>query len=279
MIKIDYRGYNRLPLNSSGTFDVEYFFAGQNGPAFHKSFVGATDGNFTLNNQLMATANVWSPCGANVNLRTNTSIAVQTNQYNEQSMLTLDSADISAGVVYQLTWKTCNVGGGGGGQNPYPTPYPTPNPYPTPQPQPLGPCVINSYNDQRGFQVFMVKDGTGRILGNTVQYAEALRIAQQSQQMGFCNGLVNNTQQNPQPPQNPQPYPVPPAPPQYPQPSPPRGSGPTRSSPNYCQIMQGRNAYGQILYRVVDRSGRILSNSSSMQEAQQIQQSTPSCYQ
>jgi hypothetical protein len=276
VIKIDYRGYNRLPLNASGTFDVEYFFAGQNGPAYHKSFVGATDGNFTLNNSLVATANVWSPCGADVNLRTNTSIAVQTNQFNEQAMLTLDSADITAGVIYQLSYKRCNIG-----QNPdqpqYPQPqqpnypqqpqYPQPQyPQPTPIPQQLGPCVINSYNDSRGFQVFMVKDGTGRILGNTVQYAEALRIAQQSQQMGFCYGVVNNAQNPPTQPQYPQQ-------PNYPQ----QPQQPQRY--NSCQIMQGRNAYGQLLFRVVDRAGRILVTANSMQEAQRAQRNDSRCFQ
>ncbi|MBC7396174.1 MAG: DUF4360 domain-containing protein, partial [Bdellovibrionales bacterium] len=219
VIKTDYRGYNRLPLNASATFDLEYFFAQSSaGPSVHKSFVGASDGNFTLTNSVIATANVWSACGDSVNLRTNTNIAVQTNQFNEQSLMTIDSADISAGVVFQLQWRQCN-------QTPYPpqptpynpypqpTPYnpypqPTPyNPYPQPTPyqpypqptpvlyptpMPLGPCVINSYMDTRGILVYMVKDGTGRVLGNSVMYAQALSIAQSSQAQGFCTGIVNN---------------------------------------------------------------------------------------
>ena len=137
VIKTDYRGYNRLPLNASATFDLEYFFAGLSaGPSVHKSFVGAQDGNFTLSNSVIATANVWSACGDSVNLRTNTNIAVQTNQMNEQSIMTIDSADISAGVVFQLQWRQCN---------PYPqptpyNPYPQPTPYnPYPQPTPYNP--------------------------------------------------------------------------------------------------------------------------------------------
>ena len=182
VIKIDYRGYKRLPYNASGTFDVEYFFAGRNGPAYHKNFVGAEDGNFTLNNTLVATANVWSDCGADVNLRTNTSIAVQTNQFNEQTMLTLDSADISSGVIYQLSWRQCGMNGGGGNTGGYPSPYPgnggngggNSGGYPYPGNNGgnypgMGPCVINSYYDSRGYQLYMIKDGMGRVVGNTVQ--------------------------------------------------------------------------------------------------------------
>lgn len=293
IIKIDYRGYKRLPIYASGTFDVEYFFAGQNGPSYHKSMVGAEDGNFTLNNQLVASASVWSACGADVNLRTNTSIAVQTNSMNEQTQLTLDSADVTSGMVYQLSWKQCGQQGGGGGgyPNPYPTPYPTPqpqypNPYPTPQPQypnpyptpvppqpqypGLGACVINSQYDTRGYMLFVIKDGMGRIIGNTVQYAEALRLAQQSQAMGFCTGIVNNTSTaNPQQPQYPQPgqggggYPNP-----YPQPAPQQ---------NGCQIMPGRDAYGRNFYRVVDRQGRIVQNTPILATAQQVARTDIRC--
>jgi hypothetical protein len=256
MIKIDYRGYHRVPLNASGTFDVEYFFAGSNGPQYRKTFIGASDGNFTLNNRVTAVSTVWSACGANVNLRTNTSIAVQTNNLNEQSMLTLDSADISSGIVYQLQWKRCDGGGsgGGGGYNPYPTPYPTPyaTPYPTPyqppyQPQ-VGACEISNRFDYRGMQSFIVRDGRGAQIGSTVQYAEALRIAQQAEVYGQCRGLRNLVNQQPQ-------------------------------NRNSCQIMSGRDARGYQLYRVLDRAGRILLTSRDYGEAQRVQQSDQRCYQ
>ncbi len=277
-------------MNASATFDLEYFFAGTSaGPAYHKSFVGATDGNFTLSNTVIASANVWSACGDSVNLRTNTNIAVQTNQFNEQAIMTIDSADISAGVVFQLQWRQCNPYPQPTpyNPNPYPTPYnpnpyPTPynpNPYPTPYnpnpyptPLPLGPCVINSYMDNRGFLVYMVKDGTGRVLGNSVMYAQALSIAESSQQQGFCVGIVNNAT----PPGQPNPYPTPA--PNYPptNPFPPQGPGPGRVSS--CQIMPGGNAMGRRFYRVIDRSGRIVHNTPNMQEAQRVAQTNPACF-
>jgi hypothetical protein len=270
-------------------------------PAYHKSFVGAEDGNFTLSNQLVATSTVWSACGADVNLRTNTSIAVQTNSMQEQAQLTLDSADVTSGVVYQLSWKQCGGGNNGGYPNPYPTPYPTPNPYPTPDPYGngnngngnngngnypgVGPCVINSYYDTRGYQMFMIKDGMGRVVGNTVQYAEALRLAQQSQAMGFCSGIVNNSQPaNPQQgngnnggypngngngsgwPGNNSPYPN-------------GNGGHTQPQPqqNGCQIMPGRDAYGRNFYRVVDRQGRIVLNTAVLATAQQTARTDVRC--
>ena len=295
VMKIDYRGYERLPMNASGTFDVEYFFAGQSGPAFHKAFVGAEDGNFALNNQLVASSTVWSACGADVNLRTNTSIAVQTNQMNEQAQLTLDSADITSGVIYQLAWKSCgaNNGGGypGGGGYPNPTPYPTPQPTPFPgnggqggnngggSYPGMGACVINSYYDSRGYQLFMIKDGMGRVVGNTVQYAEALRLAQQSQSMGFCSGIVNNSSQaNPQQPQYP-------PQPQYPnqgggypqQPPRPNQGGGYPQQQSSCQVMPGRDAYGNSFFRVLDRAGRIILNTPIYAVAMQSAQTDVRC--
>jgi hypothetical protein len=330
VIKIDYRGYNRLPLNASATFDVEYFFAGQNGPAYHKSFVGAQDGNFTLSNSLVATSTVWSPCGQDVDLRTDTNIAVQTNQNNEQTMFTLDSADISSGVVYQLQWQRCNVGGPLPSPvlpqptpyqpqptpyqpypqptpyNPHPqptpyNPYPQPTPYqPYPQPTPvlyppqpaLGPCIINGYTDPRGFMAYMIKDGTGRVLGTTVQYAQAISIAQSSMQQGFCSSIVNNAPN----PGAPNPYPAPPVPAPYnpnpyqPAPGPYNpnpyhpGQGPYNPNPyqpagTYCTVQQGGNAYGQQFFRVVDRMGRIIYNASTYADGQRVAQTDQRCFQ
>ena len=51
----------------------------------------------TLTDELEATALVWSACGADTNLRVNTSFLVQTNSRMDQAMGTVDSADISAG--------------------------------------------------------------------------------------------------------------------------------------------------------------------------------------
>ena len=106
ILTIDYRGYNNIPAGAKTTFGVEYFFAGAKGPTFTKSFNGALDDDYLITNKLQASALVWSACGADVNLRTNSSIRVQTKQ-NKEALATVDSEDVSAAIVYALQWKQC----------------------------------------------------------------------------------------------------------------------------------------------------------------------------
>jgi hypothetical protein len=106
VMDIDYRGYNSLPRRAFSRFSVEYFFAGVRGPKFTKTFRGELDDDFTLGNTLTARSMVWSRCGADVNLRVNTSMLVKSRGAEAFSMV--DSADISAGLVYHLQWKRCH---------------------------------------------------------------------------------------------------------------------------------------------------------------------------
>ena len=106
VMDIDYRGYNSLPRRAFSRFSVEYFFAGVRGPKFTKTFRGELDDDFTLGNTLTARSMVWSRCGADVNLRVNTSMLVKSRGAEALSMV--DSADISAGLVYHFKWKRCN---------------------------------------------------------------------------------------------------------------------------------------------------------------------------
>ena len=106
VLAIDYRGYNNVPTGGSTDFNVEYFFAGAKGPTFKKTFKGPLDEDYTIHNQLTAQSVVWSACGADVNLRTNSSIRVSTKA-NKQALATVDSEDVSAAIVYALQWKKC----------------------------------------------------------------------------------------------------------------------------------------------------------------------------
>ncbi len=106
ILTIDYRGFNSLPSGARSVFNVEYFFAGQRGPRFSKTFRGELDKDYLITNKLQASALVWSACGADVNLRTNSSIRVQTRQ-NKEALATVDSEDINAAIKYQLQWKRC----------------------------------------------------------------------------------------------------------------------------------------------------------------------------
>jgi hypothetical protein len=106
VLAIDYRGYNNLPSGAKSTFQAEYFFAGGTGPVFKKDFNGPLDKNYTFSNKLPVSATVWSKCGEDVNLRTNSSIRVNTKQ-NKEALATVDTQDIKAAIVYKLSWKKC----------------------------------------------------------------------------------------------------------------------------------------------------------------------------
>ena len=106
VLAIDYRGFNHLPAGARSQFNVEYFFAGATGPAFRQTFNGPQDKDYLISNQLTAEAIVWSPCGVDVNLRTNSSIRVTTTN-NQEAMATVDTQDVTAAIVYQLQTQTC----------------------------------------------------------------------------------------------------------------------------------------------------------------------------
>jgi len=107
ILKIDFRGFNHLPRSSSSQFNVEYFFAGSKGPSFQRKFRGPIDEDYLINNEITANAIVWSGCGADVNLRTNSSMRLS-SLYNQEAMSSIDSEDINAAIVYQLQWRKCN---------------------------------------------------------------------------------------------------------------------------------------------------------------------------
>lgn len=106
ILAIDYRGYNNIPSGANSQFSVEYFFAGSRGPTFSRRFNGPIDADYLIQNRLTASAIVWSACGADVNLRTNSSIRV-TTRANRQALATVDSEDVSAAIIYQLQWRQC----------------------------------------------------------------------------------------------------------------------------------------------------------------------------
>jgi hypothetical protein len=106
VLAIDYRGANILPAGANSQFNVEYFFAGAKGPTFQKTFKGELDEEYLIQNKLTAQSLVWSKCGVDVNLRTNSSIRVTTKQ-NKQALATVDSQDVSAAIKYILQWKSC----------------------------------------------------------------------------------------------------------------------------------------------------------------------------
>ena len=107
VIAVDYRGFNSLPRQASSQLAVEYFFAGSRGPRTVKSFLGPLASDYQVTDNLIASALVWSPCGAQTILRVNTSMTQYGSPRGEEGMSTVDSADISSGLVYHLQFRRC----------------------------------------------------------------------------------------------------------------------------------------------------------------------------
>jgi Domain of unknown function (DUF4360) len=107
VFQVDYRGFNSIPRGAQSRLDAEYFWAGSRGPRIARSWVGPINDSYTVSDGLIASTMVWTPCGASVNLRVNTSMMAQSNARAEQTLATVDSADISAGLIYHLQWRRC----------------------------------------------------------------------------------------------------------------------------------------------------------------------------
>ncbi|MCM2280598.1 MAG: DUF4360 domain-containing protein [Bdellovibrionaceae bacterium] len=108
VFQVDYRGFNAIPSGGRSTFNVEYFFAGSRGPRQTKTFRGPMNEEYLISDRLGVEALVWSPCGASTILSANTSMMVQSNSRFDQVLSTVDSADISAGIVYHIQWRRCH---------------------------------------------------------------------------------------------------------------------------------------------------------------------------
>ncbi len=108
VFQADYRGFNAVPTGGYNRFDVEYFWAGSRGPRTVRTFTGPLNSDFSISDSLVATSLVWSACGAQTNLRINSSMMSQSNPQMDQSLGSVDSADISSGLIYHVQWRRCN---------------------------------------------------------------------------------------------------------------------------------------------------------------------------
>jgi hypothetical protein len=108
ILKVDYRGYVAVPAGGLDRLEIEYFWAGARGPKVVREARGPINDGYTVTDELLATTLVWSACGAEVNLRINSSMMAQSNNRMEQTIGTVDSVDVSSGVIYHLSWRRCN---------------------------------------------------------------------------------------------------------------------------------------------------------------------------
>ncbi|OQW49226.1 MAG: hypothetical protein A4S09_03930 [Proteobacteria bacterium SG_bin7] len=106
IFKVDYRGFANVPAGALGQFNVEYFFAGARGPSVRTPFRN-TQQDYLITHNLQTQAIVWTPCGADTNLRINSSILAQTNRYGEDTMMTVDTVDVTSGLLFHLQWRSC----------------------------------------------------------------------------------------------------------------------------------------------------------------------------
>ena len=108
IVGVDYRGFVGLPSRKANArFTAEYFFANMVGPRLQRQFVGAQNTDYLIENDLIVSAQVWSACGASTNLRINASIMLQNTDWSQDAIATVDSADISSGIIYQLQYRRC----------------------------------------------------------------------------------------------------------------------------------------------------------------------------
>jgi Domain of unknown function (DUF4360) len=95
----DYRGY--VAPDTTGKLRAEYFFAGQRGPVFSRTFNGEQD--YNVRDQLVTVADVWSRCGDSVNMRVNAAMTA-----SGRGMATVDSFDLAhRGLVYHVKYRQC----------------------------------------------------------------------------------------------------------------------------------------------------------------------------
>ena len=107
IIGVDYRGFVSLPSpQASATLTSEYFFAGMQGPRYSRNWFGASEDEYLFQNVLGLQAVVWSPCGADTNIRVNTSMNLR-NVGPGDALATVDSIDMSAGVIYKFAFRYC----------------------------------------------------------------------------------------------------------------------------------------------------------------------------
>ncbi|MHB1111417.1 MAG: DUF4360 domain-containing protein [Devosia sp.] len=106
VIAIEYRGVNRLPAGAKAQFRVESFFAGGQGPVLTRVFNGPLRGRFSFADTMTAKSAIWSACGADVILRTNTSLRVTTTA-KSAAVSSIKSQEIRTAIVYRLQWRNC----------------------------------------------------------------------------------------------------------------------------------------------------------------------------
>ncbi|MES2965389.1 MAG: DUF4360 domain-containing protein [Bdellovibrionota bacterium] len=111
IFQVDYRGFNSLTYGARSQLTNDYFFQTGSGGSrtvrLAKSFVGPNNNDYLTTDRLAVNALVWTACGEQATLRINSNMRVYANSRMEQALSTVDSADVSAGLIYHIQWRRC----------------------------------------------------------------------------------------------------------------------------------------------------------------------------
>jgi hypothetical protein len=110
LIAFDYRGFAAIPNGGRGQFEARYAYVGQKRPAiFRKSFAPGRADNYSLKNELISTSIDWSPCstGRDLMMTVDANILAVTNSRMDATNVSIDSVDVSAGLLYAIQLRRC----------------------------------------------------------------------------------------------------------------------------------------------------------------------------
>ena len=134
VVSIDYRGFVFLPSQAMAKFSAGYSLAGRSGPSYAKDFVGPMNDNFFFRSESAASQYAWTSCGAGTEMRLSLNLTSFTNQQGEQVTASVDTADMTSGVVYNLQYRRCNGSEPASPYEPSPSPSNPSNPKPPTNP-------------------------------------------------------------------------------------------------------------------------------------------------
>ena len=106
ILSMAFSGYNQLPSSGKSELRFESFFAGGQGPVFARSFSGPLQAGFAVKQSVPVSSVIWSGCGADVILRTNSSLIVHTAP-NQKAAAAIGSQQVRTAVVYTLQSRAC----------------------------------------------------------------------------------------------------------------------------------------------------------------------------
>ncbi|MDZ4678032.1 MAG: DUF4360 domain-containing protein [Oligoflexia bacterium] len=108
--KVDYRGYVNIPHKGRSHLMVDYIFANQKSPTFHKQMMGARNQEYILTDTIGAGHMKWTACGMPTIIDLKATLSLALNGEAAQSMITFDSLDgqPKGGITYHLQLKRCS---------------------------------------------------------------------------------------------------------------------------------------------------------------------------